>query len=149
MDNKMKILKTASYKQSKYNPADPDFDYDNMKEEELVTESDPLKRQGYRMIKHPLFGGEEWKNDVSGKLLYKVPEGLLSLQQYIEQYVKEFVPRTSEDKRTKRAWLNYVEEKPIEEQMAEDQGHIDAERSNEQYFENRGVDPYHDNPGDF
>ena len=138
----MKEYKTAQYKKAKWNPADPDFDYDNMREEQLIQKEentgDKLKEQGYRMLKNPLFGGEEWKNDVSGKLLYKVPEGLLSLQQYIEQYVKEFVPRTSEDKKTKKAWLDYVEEQPFEEQIVEDQGHIDAERANEQSFKNRG-----------
>ena len=39
----MKEYKTANYKQSKYNPKDPDFEMDSMREEALVQETEGLK----------------------------------------------------------------------------------------------------------
>ena len=42
----------------------------------------------------------------------------------------------------------FGQQQPIDEQMAEDQGHIDADRANERYFEDR-YDPYHDKHGEY
>jgi len=104
----MKILKTANYKKA--------FDINRYESEGMLGENtgrtvgegrESLKQQGYRPIKSPMFGGEEWKND-QGDLIYYVPGGgLLSLEEYKEQYVKMFSPTTREDEIIKQQWLKF------------------------------------------
>ncbi len=89
----MKIIKTANY--------------DKIVISRTVGEAkESLKQQGYWLVKSPMFGGEEWKNE-QGDIIYYVPGGkILNLDEYREQYVKMFSPRTREDEIIKRQWLN-------------------------------------------
>jgi hypothetical protein len=88
-----------------------------------------LRQQGYWLVKKPMFGGEEWKND-RGEIIYRVPGGdILSIDEYKEQYVKMFTPKTMEEERFKRDWLNTTEETLKQKyQMESDRDSYNAEQ---------------------
>jgi len=112
----MKIITTKNFKiaQSRdffSGEEGSDLDLENKRRQNgsrtVAEGKESLKQKGYHLVKNPMFGGEEWKND-QGDLIYSVPGGkLLSIDEYIEQYVKMFSPVNREDEMIKQQWINY------------------------------------------
>jgi hypothetical protein len=134
----MKILKTAKYKKADFMEEPPEWWGGDEYSGKYQEDPEMMQSSGDKIYRNII-------NAISKEIRepqitdWTVPPDIRNILDRVQAWIEKF----PHDKMEEELYGDYNRS-----MMEEDQAHIDAERANEQHFENRGVDPYYDRPGE-